>query len=582
MKHLRTFLLIMAAIVATQTMAQSTMDVSKFTRLDNDLTARVTKPVKDNDEGKLCALIRVITNLKDLDVRADALGIIQKEQHNGELWIYVPYGARSLSFSHEGYFPLMYQYAENIDAGVVYELRLKNYASGEAVAANGNTQMFVLSHNPDEASVFIDGLEMKTENGVFAAMMSKGKHSYKVTADRYAPQEGEFELGNEVVRQDAKLHPLFGTFTLFTLPEQGFKVSINGKEVGTSPYQSERLNPGDYQVHIEKEKYYSADTLIRIREAENKTITCTLTSFSDSLFYNRQLGGKKLSFGITAGYVMPSISASAGGGFTGSAINYGKGNSEENADYKNATGFTIGLVADLKLYKNLYMTSGINYNYYSWNNKTSGLYSDYIFASTAQAISIGDLDYKFKEEYTMHTIEIPLLLSYRFVLSKQGSLHINAGGYINYGLSAKMKLTGSYDAKGKEYERLGDFWLTPEAGDAAKSLVYNGEIDMYGKLHSWTTIGKNGDMDYSNDYSAGYSKSPFKHINYGLRFGVAYELRGIQFGVNYNLMLSNMANESFFEGNRLPVLQETGSNNMKGYQFKIHSLEAKVAYILRY
>lgn len=341
MKHLRFFILTLATMIATNIMGQSTMDVTKFTRLDNDLTARVTKPIKDNDEGKLCALIRVITNLKDLDVRADALGIIRKEQHNGELWIYVPYGARSLSFTHEGYFPLMYQYADNIDEGVVYELRLKNYATGEAVAANSNTQMFVLSHNPDDASVFIDGMEMKTENGVFAAMMSKGKHTYKITADRYAPQEGEFELGGEVVRKDAKLHPLFGTFDLFTLPEQGFKVFMNGKEVGTSPYKSNRLDPGNYQVHIEKEKYYPIDTLISVQEAENKTITCTLTSFSDSLFYNRQLGGRKLSFGISAGYVMPNISVSSGGGFTGSAINYGKGNSEENANIKNATGFTV-------------------------------------------------------------------------------------------------------------------------------------------------------------------------------------------------------------------------------------------------
>lgn len=582
MKHLRFFILTLATMIAASVMGQSTMDVTKFTRLENDLTARVTKPVKDNDEGKLCALIRVITNLKDLDVRADALGIIRKEQHNGELWIYVPYGARSLSFTHEGYFPLMYQYADNIDEGVVYELRLKNYATGEAVAANSSTQMFVLSHNPDDASVFIDGMEMKTENGVFAAIMSKGKHTYKITADRYAPQEGEFELGSEVVRKDAKLHPLFGTFDLFTLPEQGFKVFMNGKEVGTSPYKSDRLDPGNYQVHIEKEKYYPIDTLIRVQEAENKAITCTLTSFADSLFYNRQLGGRKLSFGISAGYVMPSISASSGGGFTGSAINYGKGNSEENASYKSATGFTVGLLADLRLYKNLYLMSGVNYNYYSWKNETNGQYSDYIFASTAQAISIGNLVYKSKEEYTMHTLEIPVLLSYRFVLSKQGSLHINAGGYVNYGLSSKMKLSGSYDAKGKEHERLGDFWLNEETGDAAKSLVYSGDIDMYGKLHSWTTVGKNGDMDYNNDFSSGYSKSPFKRINYGLRFGVAYELRGIQLGANYNLMLSNMANEEFFDGNRLPVLQETGSNNMKGYKFKMHSLEVKVAYILRY
>ena len=68
--------LMLAVTSAITANAQKTMDVSKFTRMDNDLMARVTKPVRDTDEGKLCALIRVITPLTDLEVRADALGIV--------------------------------------------------------------------------------------------------------------------------------------------------------------------------------------------------------------------------------------------------------------------------------------------------------------------------------------------------------------------------------------------------------------------------------------------------------------------------------------------------------------------------
>lgn len=581
MKYLRTIVLLVAAFIATSTMAQSTMDVSKFTRLDNDLTARVTKPVKDNDEGKLCALIRVITNLKDIDVRADALGIIKKEQHNGEIWLYVPYGARSLSFSHDGYFPLMYQYTDNIDEGVVYELRLKNYASGEAVAASSNTQMFVLSHNPDDASVFIDGMEMKTENGVFAAMMSKGKHTYKVEAQQYAPQEGEFELGSDVVRLDAKLRPLFGTFDLFTLPAEGFNVSINGKYVGTSPYKSGRLKPGDYRVHIVKEKFYPVDTLIRVREAESKRITCTLTSFSDSLFYNRQLGGRRLSFGITAGYAMPMISASSGGGFTGSAINYGKGNSEENADYKSGAGFTVGLLADLRLYKNLYLMSGVNYNYYKWSNEVSGVLYDQVVSSTASFINMGDQNFNFKENYTMHSIEIPLLLSYRFVLSKTGSLHINAGGYVTYGFSTKLKLAGSIDTPIRQFEREGNSLGQLIRDDLYMNSIVEANINMYKKQHMLTETYKAGDMGNSDDYiyNAG---TPFKHLNYGLKAGITYEIKGMQLGINYKLMLSNMANANFWESSRIPALLSKGDNNMSGYKFKINTLEIKLGYILRY
>ena len=76
--------LLMAVTSVATVNAQKTMDVSKFTRLDNDLMARVTKPVRDKDEGKLCALIRVVTTLPDLEVRADALGIVQQEKQSND------------------------------------------------------------------------------------------------------------------------------------------------------------------------------------------------------------------------------------------------------------------------------------------------------------------------------------------------------------------------------------------------------------------------------------------------------------------------------------------------------------------
>lgn len=567
---------VMAMIFAIDITAQSTMDVAKFTRMDQDLTARVTKPVTDNDEGKLCALIRVITNLKDIEFRADALGIVKQEQHNGEIWIYVPYGARSLSFAHEGYFPLLYNYTENIDEGVVYELRLKNYTSSEQATANTNTQMFVLSHNPDDASVFIDGMEVKTENGVFAAMMSKGKHTYKVTADQYEPQEGEIDLQGEVVRRDAKLRALFGTFDLFTLPVQGFNVLVNGKQVGTSPYKSGRMEPGKYKVRMEKEKYYPVDTIINIRQAEHQSYTCTLTSFADSLFFNRQLGGRRLSFGVTAGYLMPNVSVSSGGDFTGSAINYGKGNSEENANFSSASGFTVGLLADYRLYKNLYLMAGVNYNYMKFKNKQSGIFYDHLWYVNESYLGIGDYSYDFVEDYTMHSIEIPLQLSYRFVLSKYGSLHINAGGYLNYGLSAKLKLNGTTLGEGNLYDRIGD-----EPGDFRTTInptssTRSANIDLYSKVQSF--INNDGTEEYVNISE----KSPLKRVNYGLKFGVVYELKGFQIGANYNLMLSNMANADYFESNRLPVLLKTGDSLMKGFKQKINSIEIKLGYILRY
>lgn len=584
-KILFTFITFMSIAFTSKALAQSTMDVSKFTRLDNDLTARITKPVKDNDEGKLCALIRVITNLKDIEFRADALGIVKQEQHNGEVWIYVPYGARSLSFAHEGYFPVVYQYESSIDEGVVYELRLKNYSAAETAAGNAtNTQMFVLSHNPDEASVFIDGVEVKSENGVFAAMMSKGSHTYKVEADRYKPQEGDFEITNDIVRIDAKLMPQFGQFELFNLPVEGFDVILNGQHIGKSPFKSDKMEPGKYNVRLEKAKYYAKDTIITVNKAETNTYTCTLTSFADSLFYNRQLGGRNISFGITAGYLFPSIGISSGGGFKGSPVNYSFGDSRENANYKSASGFTAGLLADIRLYKNLYLMTGVNYTYYKYKNYMSGSIDDYVARANASSIYIGKNNFSFKEDYTMHTIEVPLMASYRFVLTKTGSVHVNAGPYVSYGLSSKMKFSGSSDTNGDIFIRVGQDIMETPVGTFNSNDIYNCNFDLYKKTMTVETVAQSGAaIGLQRELEYVFDKSPLKRLNYGLKFGVTYELKGFQLGVNYNLMLSNMANKDFWESTRIHVMNGmVGQNTMSGYKQHINSLEVRLGYVLRY
>lgn len=578
---------IAASIASIATQAQSTMDVARFTRLDNDMMARITKPVRDNDEGKLCALIRVVTDLKNIEFRADALGIVKKEQHQGEVWIYVPYGARSLSLSHEGFYTLVYQYEAPIDEGTVYELRLKTYSAQEtANAGTTNTQMVVLSHNPDNASVFIDGVEVKSEHGVFAAMMSRGKHSYTVSADYYDTAEGEFELGGEIVRINAPLKAQFGEFELFTLPVEGFNVMIDGKLAGTSPYKSGRIAPGKYRVHLEKKDYYPADTVINVRRGELTRYTCSLTSHADSLFYNRQLGGRKVSFGITAGYLIPQISASAGSEWCGSMMNYAMTDSRENADYKSASGFTAGVFADIRLVKNLYLMAGLNFAQYKWKNEHIGTLSNYIAQSTTSSVSIGDNNHSFTESYTMSTIEIPIMASYRFVLSKTCSLHINAGPYLSYGISSKMKFTGTSDTQGNVYVKVGqDIYHDQPVGTFNENNAYDSEFDLYGKtmdLHYMVNSGSSGGgLDKKMSYD--FNDSPLKRMNYGLKLGVTYEINGVQVGVNYNLMLSNMANKSYWEGTRVPVFNgQQGNNAMSGYKQRISSIEVKIGYVLRY
>ncbi len=575
-----------SVLMATNIVAQKTMDVSKFTRMENDLMARVTKPVRDNDEGKLCALIRVVTTLSSLEFRADALGIVHQEKHSGEIWLYVPYGAKSISFSHEGYFPLLYQYALPIEEGTVYELRLSSYDAPAAGAVlQTNTQMFVLTHTPEDARVYIDDMKVPTEYGVFSAMMSKGIHSYKVEADQYEDAEGTFELEDQPVRETVNLEPLFATIQLFTLPENDFDISLNGQHVGVSPYKSGRLEAGSYSIRIEKKDYYPIDTIVRLREGDNVELTCKLTSFTDSLFYKHELGGRKVSWGLNVGYLIPFVSSKASGGFTGSPINYAFGNSSENVSYSSQWGFTAGAFADIKTYRNLYLIVGANYSQYCYTNKFSQPIYGTIIQIINQYADKGNMINNYKEEYTLRCIELPIMASYRFLLSRKSSLHLNMGPYMGCGISAKMKLSGSTECQGISYPyRNGQIDESHSYGTFLYSYHIDGNINLYDKTASYTKVIESGqNLGYTEQKQFQLNDAPLKRLYFGIKAGVTYELRGFQIGVAYSLQLSNMANSAFYESARIPVFnKQTTENNMSGYKHRVHSMELKLGYVFRY
>ena len=323
-----------------------------------------------------------------------------------------------------------------------------------------------------------------------------------------------------------------------------------------------------------------------MREGDELQFTSTLTSHADSLFYNRELGGRKLSFGVTAGYVMPFPMSSSGGGFTGSAVNYSMGDSREDVDYTSQGGFTVGLFADLKLYKNFYLTAGVNYTMVKYKNTFSEPFDSRVWRTVSNIVYyMNSSTNNYQEKYTQSMIEVPVLVSYRFVLTKTGSLHLNLGPYVSFGLNSKMELSGSSEFKGniylKNYNNTVDY--DNSKGIFSSSDHISGDFNMYKRRHSFEKITETDTSLGNTMYNeAIFDKSPFRRFNYGLKFGLTYELRGFQIGAMYSLQLSNMANDAFWESTRIPITNRTGENVMSGYKHRVNALEIKLGYVFRY
>lgn len=118
--------------------------------METDITARVTAPKKDQN-GEICALIRIVTNVKDLMFEPDALGITARENKTGEIWVYVPRGARRISILHDELGILRnYFYPEIIEKGTVYEMVLNTGDAQDKPVVENNMQFFVLRPEPGQ------------------------------------------------------------------------------------------------------------------------------------------------------------------------------------------------------------------------------------------------------------------------------------------------------------------------------------------------------------------------------------------------------------------------------------------------
>lgn len=263
---------------ATATKAQNKIQVTSFNRMETDVTARITAPQRDQN-GEVCTLIRIVTTEKDLMFEPDALGIVSRENKPGEIWLYIPRGARRISIMHDKFGVLRnYFYPDIIEKATVYEMEIQIGDGTQQTPTNTNTQLIVMRPDPATADIYIDDEKVPTENGLFTATMKKGTHTYRVESPMYAPEAGIIDLGSEQKIMSVTLKPRFGYLEIFSLPEQDAKVFINNELAGQTPYKSDRMPLQEYRIRIEKDFFFPMDSTVTIFAGKTSSLTFKMKS----------------------------------------------------------------------------------------------------------------------------------------------------------------------------------------------------------------------------------------------------------------------------------------------------------------
>lgn len=302
--------------------------------------------------------------------------------------------------------------------------------------------------------------------------------------------------------------------------------------------------------------------------------------------YDKVLSGRNFSLGISVSPVINFLSTSASSDFKASVVNYGFGDSRENAVYKSSVGYSIGAIADIRLKNNLYVKTGLNFSTIQFSNK----FKDNVtfIGEDVRAVTYfaGEGVMSYSEDYRINQLELPLMASYRLVIDRKSSIHLDLGPYINFGLSAKMKLTGSTDADNLALYKISNHIYTnePTGLHTSRHYMIDSEVNLYDNTGEYKKIFTNtSDRELTMSYEL--PAAPYKRINYGIHLGVVYELAGFNVGISYKQQLSNMANERYWSTDRIDFMYNalnSGSTNMAGYKQRIGSLSLSLAYIFRY
>lgn len=253
--------------------------VKSFRKLDSDLSARGSEGRTDQN-GDRCAIIKVVTTENGFVFEPDALGLVGSVRKTGEIWLYVPYGAKRLTIKHDQLGVLRdYLYPERIEKACVYEMVLTTGRVVTTVEEEIAGQWLVITAEPRGATVYIDDVYEAATEGMVQKFVSFGRHTYRVEHALYHSEAGQLEVkADQKAELQVKLKPAFGYIEVNSVPESGARVLIDGKEVGITPYRSEALASGEHSVEVLKVLYQPVRKIVTVKDGETAQTTMELSA----------------------------------------------------------------------------------------------------------------------------------------------------------------------------------------------------------------------------------------------------------------------------------------------------------------
>lgn len=148
--------------------------------------------------------------------------------------------------------------------------------SGGGSKGSENLRLLTFNFSPVEAVIRLDGELLPAVHGRADAFVDPGMHHYDIECPYYHSVSDSLLMTGTPRDISIALKPAFGYLKVTGEGVRGATVMINGEEVGTAPYSSDRLMSGKYTVELIRDLYLPYKKTITIRDGETYEMNTSL------------------------------------------------------------------------------------------------------------------------------------------------------------------------------------------------------------------------------------------------------------------------------------------------------------------
>ena len=263
-----------------------------------------------DDNNRPMALIKISTeNIKAeerarFEFKGNLATYFDVHIMTGEIYLYLSTAATFIEIIHPDYGKTEFWLPEDLKGFCAYEMVIVGNFKGEEEKTKELYNYLVISADQAEAMIYIDD-EYVGKNNIKEPLTIGNKYRYKIECPFYHTRSGEVTITEgEPVSIVVKMRPSYGFLKVSSKPEKA-EVYVDGKFVGKTPYHSDKMESGTYNVELRMKDSPTKKEQIVISDGKTTEVVKDMSAKENSfLTVNYAFSiAPQHSFGLTLGSV---------------------------------------------------------------------------------------------------------------------------------------------------------------------------------------------------------------------------------------------------------------------------------------